>query len=192
MAFGKAEWRRSMQQQVQLPFSNAYLKPSFLLAWALTSPLWANSTGHISRKGAAGEREAVYKRDKELFFDLHTLVVEERPDDGVILRRVSRSEHVDKIRAATLELADDAQQASDIAAGNSVSSSAGGVWMSCSSYPSSCSPSHARSILSCVRGSTQSEGEYLSNLKGNIFRSTRGYLMKDALTSPHFASGAES
>lgn len=63
-----------------------------------------------------GEREAVFQASKELFYDLHTLVVEERPDDSVILRRILRSEKLSTIRAATLDLANTAQEASKLVA----------------------------------------------------------------------------
>ena len=63
-----------------------------------------------------GEREAVSKAQKELYYDLHTLVVEERPDDSVILRRTLRSESLPTIRAASLSLIQDTQEASDLIA----------------------------------------------------------------------------
>lgn len=65
---------------------------------------------------------------KELYYDLHTLVVEERPDDDVILRRVMRSESLSIIRAASLDLAKNAQEASQlIADAKTASDLAGGV-----------------------------------------------------------------
>ena len=64
----------------------------------------------------AGEREPVYKASKDLVYEVHTLAVEERPDDDVILRRVMRSDNLSNIRAATLQLANNAEEASSLLA----------------------------------------------------------------------------
>ena len=78
-----------------------------------------------------GEREAVSQASKQLYYDLHTLVVEERPDDDVILRRVLRSENLLTVRAASLDLAKNAQEASQlIAEAKTASDLAGGVSLS--------------------------------------------------------------
>ena len=76
----------------------------------------------------SGEREAVSQASKQLYYDLHTLVVEERPDDDVILRRVLQSENLSTVRTASLDLANNAQEASKlIAEANTASDLAGRV-----------------------------------------------------------------
>ena len=64
----------------------------------------------------AGDAEAVSIVGKDLVYDLHTLVVEERPDDDLKLRRTLRSPDLARVRAASLEAAESREDVARVAA----------------------------------------------------------------------------
>ena len=52
---------------------------------------------------SAGEPEAVFMDSRTPIYDLHTLAVEERPEDHVIMRRLLRSPKLSAVRDASLK-----------------------------------------------------------------------------------------
>ena len=52
---------------------------------------------------SAGEPEAVFMDGRTPIYDLHTLAVEERPEDHVIVRRLLRSPKLSAVRDASLK-----------------------------------------------------------------------------------------
>lgn len=78
---------------------------TLLLCWAhklSCSRLVAETPSERDSRSHTGEPEAVYMDGKDKVFDVHTLVVEERPEDDVICRHTLRSPRLADVRSASL------------------------------------------------------------------------------------------